>query len=376
MQNKTDSKVRVLHLRQASGGGGGADTVLMDWLRHIDPGRFHTSAAYMQRSGQTVSPILERLSARVIPYQVFPGRRGLDPVQILHLRRFIKDQQVRILHCHCAKSDVIARLLGFLTPGLRLATTLHAWHTHSWRSGLYKRLDLMAVRSFHLVTAVSREIAGEAEAAGVSNVQVLTNGVDLDLWPMREERRSAGGPFTVGFAGRLSREKGIKDFVRVARKVTETLPEVRFLIAGEGPDGETMRSMSAESGLAGQFEYMGLLSREEIRDFYDQLDLLLHPSHSEGTPLSLLEAAARGVPVVATLAGGVGDLFCHGETALLEDPGNVNALAKDVLCLLRDSSMARRLAGAARNHIEQHFNLRDRIRTLETHYLRLIGEAP
>ncbi|BBD09251.1 glycosyltransferase [Desulfovibrio ferrophilus] len=363
----------IMHLRQSSGGGGGADTVIMDWLELLDHERFNGCVAYLHRRDRTVAPILERLDERDIDHYTFPAGRVFDFGQLLRIKSLIRERNVGLLHCHDPKADVYGRLLRLLVPGLKLAVTLHAWHTHSWRSALYKRLDLLAVRGFDLVTAVAQDIADIAIRSGVRGVQAIPNGVNLGRWTLRSPLSGSERPFCVGFVARLSREKGVEDFVNVAQRVVSEVPDVRFCVAGEGPEGERMRSLVNSAGLTERFEFSGFLDEAAMRGLYGSLDVLLHPSHSEGTPMTLLEAAATGVPVVATLVGGVGDVFTDGETACLTRAGDVEGLARSVIGLARDSARAAAQSAAARSAIEHDYDMATRVRLLEGLYLKVLG---
>jgi len=348
----------------------------MNWLELLDHERFNGFVAYLHRRDQSITPILKRLLDRGLGHVAFPGKRVLDIGLLLRLRRLILERKVNVLHCHDPKADVYGRLLRTLVPGLKLAATLHAWHTHSWRSALYKRLDLMAVRGFDLVTAVAQDIADIATSAGVRGVRTIPNGVDLRRWALRSSRAHGEQPFTVGFVARLSREKGIEDFVAVAEQVAREIPEARFCVAGEGPESGQMRSLVARAGLAERFEFTGFLDETGMRNLYASLDVLLHPSHSEGTPMTLLEAAATGVPVVATLVGGVGGMFTDGKTACLSHVGDVPGLARSVIRLARDPEQSAAQSAAARAAVEKDHDMVHRVRLLEGFYRQMIDKGP
>ncbi len=368
-------RIRILHLRQASGGGGGADTVLMDWLGLLDREGFEGAVAYLPRADRGIEPIALRLRERGLTHHVLPGGRLFDPGQFLRLRRLARGGGFDIVHCHDPKADVYGRLLRAAAPGLRLAATLHAWHVHSWRSGWYKRLDLLAVRGFDLVTAVAADIAAEAARAGLRGVHTIPNGVNLARWTPRPPRAGAGdgAPFTVGFAARLSREKGVEDFVAAARRIADAVPGARFVVAGEGPERGRMQALAEAAGLGGAVEFAGFLDEAGMRGLYGALDVLLHPSHSEGTPMSLLEAAAVGTPLVATLVGGVGDVFRDGDTARLLRPGDAAGLAEAVIALARAPQEAGAMAARARAAVERGYDMADRVRLLEALYRDCLG---
>jgi len=355
----------VLHIRSESGGGGGADSVVHDLAAGLKRAGVRVVVCYLYQRGCDISPLLRRLESAGVTAYGLAGRRWLDVGQLRQIVRIIRENEVGVVHCHDYKADFYGVLLRRRFPSLRLVSTAHGWNHTSWKGAVYDGADKLFLRGFDLVIAVSAEIMTVARRWGIVRVRLLQNAVDTECWRREPPLASHGaaGERTVGFVGRFSREKGPLDFVRVAARVAEGTP-CRFVMAGEGPEGERLSDLIGRSGLAARFDLPGQLDRHQLKELYHRLDVLVLPSYSEGIPLSVLEALAMEVPVVATRVGGVGEVVRPGMTGLLCEAGDVEGLASQVTCLLRDRTLAATLSRNGRALVEREFSLRTNVAAL------------
>lgn len=357
--------VTVCHLRTCSGYLGGAESVILATAPRFDPARYVTLMAALAKPGQDLAPVTTAAHMEGLPFVELPGRRIFDPGQFRALLRLLGARKVGILHSHDPKSDLLSWLCGLCLPRLRRVITLHGWVVRpgSRKSAWYLRLDKAVLRRSQAVIAVSAPLADEAKRHGARRVLFLPNAIDPVVWrpaaadPAAWPDLRGDSPFVVGYVGRLSVEKAPRDFLAVARKVADALPGVRFVLAGAGPEEAAVRRDIEALGLTGQVRLLGQLDAAAIRDLAPRLDCLLSPSHTEGLPVSLLEAMAMGVPVVATDVGGVGQIIADGETGLLRPRGDIDGLAEAVLAVARDPALAAGLAGRARKRVVASFSL-------------------
>jgi len=192
----------------------------------------------------------------------------------------------------------------------------------------------------------------------LSRVVVVPNGVDLAQFPgPGAEARSRGrralgldeNALLVGSVGRLEEQKGFGNLVRAAARLLPRFPELGVAIAGEGSLAGTLRDDARRTGLGERLHLPGRIAA--IPDFLAALDLFVLPSHWEGMPLSLLEAMAMGIPVVATGTPGALEIFAGPErVGVAVTIGNDEMLAESIAALLSDREAARALglAGLAR----------------------------
>ena len=136
-----------------------------------------------------------------------------------------------------------------------------------------------------------------------------------------------GEGMTVLFAGDLSEAKGIRDLLEAREQVLEQGVDFRLFFAGSGP-------LEAEISSVEGCSLLGTLSQEDLARWYRAVDLLVLPSHSEGTPLVVMEALCCGTPVLATRVGGIPELIEPGITGELVNPGQPGLLAAKLVDLL------------------------------------------
>lgn len=156
---------------------------------------------------------------------------------------------------------------------------------------------------------------------------------------------------------RLYARKGVTTFLDAAALVVREIPNVRFLVAGAGPEREALERHASTLGLAERVTFVGRKHNlTELPAYYAAADVFaLHTLH-EGLGIVLLEALASGCPVVTTAAGGTVDIVRDGDTGLLVPPGDANAFAAAVIRLLRDPSLRATLRVRARRAAEAAFD--------------------
>ncbi|MBX3438648.1 MAG: glycosyltransferase family 4 protein, partial [Planctomycetaceae bacterium] len=174
----------------------------------------------------------------------------------------------------------------------------------------------------------------------------------------------------VGTAGPLEAAKGLDYFLRAARIVAHSRPDVQFLIAGAGPDESRLRRMVAELKLTGQVTFV-----PNIYDFsysLEAMDIFCLPALKQGLGTIMLEAMALGRPVIATRAGGVDTVVDEGNTGLLVAPSDSDDLARGVLDLLADPARARQIGIRGRDIVGQQFRVDTMVAMTAQLYRRII----
>lgn len=190
-----------------------------------------------------------------------------------------------------------------------------------------------------------------------------SNGVDTKYFrpPTESERafarRTLGvppGAHVVGFAGRLTPDKGVDDLLAAMREVSFADPRAHLLIAGTV---DSVRPLSKKSQLAFSAQWCTPLGHlEDIRTFYWALDVFCLPSYREGMPNASLEAAACGLPVITTRATGCRDSVIDGETGVLVDVGAPDQLASAIMAMLDNADLAELMAKAGRARTVDDFD--------------------
>lgn len=357
--NQRVDKIPVLYLRHGAGSGGGADTIILNTAPLVNQTRFPIIIAYLRKHTENLDAVYQALAKRGFSCLDFPGSSFFDLRQFLDIARVIRENGIRLVHCHDPKSDQYGYLLRFLFPEIKLVSSVHGWVIRRARSRFYVAIDRWLLRRFDAVIAVSDEILKTAARRGIKNIYLIRNSVDAGKWRRTVDRNTLNNAEAprIGYAARISKEKGPLDFVRVAQKVALKYPRAEFHVAGRGPEEDEMKALVRQLGIEKCFHFAGHLDENSVRSFYQNLHVLLLTSYSEGIPLTVLEALAMEIPVVATRVGGVGEAIETGINGLLAEAGDVESLANHVMRVLNDGGWARGLGAAGRQTVENNFSL-------------------
>jgi glycosyltransferase involved in cell wall biosynthesis len=226
-----------------------------------------------------------------------------------------------VVHAHWIPSALVARLAG-------RPIVLQVWGTDVELAKRSPRLVRAVLRSARLVIAASPFLGDAARELGAREVRVIPNGVEIPVSPAEPE-----DPPHVLYAGRLSEEKGILDFV----EATDGLPRV---VVGDGPLRDRVPGAT------------GFVAPAELGAYYDRAAVVCVPSRREGYGVVAREAMAHGRPVVATRAGGLADAVEDEVTGLLVPPADPVALRDAIERLLSDPALRAERGSNARTHAE------------------------
>jgi glycosyltransferase involved in cell wall biosynthesis len=238
-------------------------------------------------------------------------------------RRAARDADV--VHAHWLSAGVAALATG-------KPYVLQLWGTDVELARRAPRLFRPVVRRAALAICASSALAEEARRLGAGEVRVIPSSVRV-----AEHVAEPDEPPHVLYAGRLSPEKGILEFVSATDGVSR-------VIAGDGPLRDQVPGA------------LGMVPRSELGGYYERAAVVCIPSLREGFGMTCLEAMAHGRPVVASATGGLLDLVEDGETGLLVPPGDVAALRSAIERLLADVELRGRLGRGARERVREHFS--------------------
>ncbi len=289
---------------------------------------------------------------------IYPIRErfAFDPSVLAAIRKLVEALDPDIVQTHAVKSHFLIKLTGIQHNRPWIAFH-HGYTRTSRKTQVYNRLDRWSLPSAARVVTVCKPFADHLIRIGVrpERISVQHNSVREFVAPseariqrLREELGIPASTQVLLSVGRLSREKGQADLIEAARLLRNKNPqaEFRFVIAGEGPDRAMLTRIVRENNLESDFVFVGHIS--DIAPYYGLAELVVLPSHSEGSPNVLLEAMAAGRPIVATEVGGVPDIATNEREAILVEKENPSALAEAMDRVRADASLKAKLAEAAR----------------------------
>lgn len=188
-----------------------------------------------------------------------------------------------------------------------------------------------------------------------STVTVIRNGIDIRTWSFLR-RRPRQGPARLLYVGRLEYEKGIQDAIAALPRIRRSHPGTTLHIAGEGTQSTWLAQLARSHRVARSVSFLGTLEHDELLGWLHGADAIVLPSRYEPFGIIALEAAAAGIPLVASTAGGLGEAIVDKVTGLSFEPADVAGLAAAVRNVLDDSSAAQERAEAARDRLTVDFD--------------------
>jgi glycosyltransferase involved in cell wall biosynthesis len=371
--------MRVLHLLEAMGGGTKKHVQLLiagTIERGVEvvlavpyPRPFEAKSALMDYS---FPDFMRSQGVRVDEFHITHGR--IAPVSDLRaffqLLRYFKRNRFDVVHTHSAKAGVLGRMAAHFAG---VPVIVHTPYSLPFRQELnqgasywlYYLIEKILGRWTDVMIATSKAEYREISDSGIialDRVPLIHNCVDLGSYTYQYDSRAKsksdlGWPAdqpVVGTVARISPQKGIQTLLESAPLVREQIPNVRFVIVGEGELRAEIEERMLALGLNGTWTMVG--QRDDYLRFLRAFDVFAFPSLWEGLPYAPIEAMAVGTPVVATAVAGTTDLVSHEETGLLVPARDEKSLAEAIVRVLTNDDLARQLADRGRSFVAASFN--------------------
>ena len=316
----------------------------------------------------------DRLAIRLLGRWGELGRRVRSCRPVLLHAHFATDGLAALPLARALRIPLITSLRGYDVARSR-AAMLRSGRL-SWTLYALRRRRLM--EQGHLFLAVSDALRRSAVGQGYPEARTLThyNGVDLQHYRPGERPPERG---LIVFVGRLVEKKGVAQLLEAFALVNAAVPEARLRIVGDGPLAPALRDRARGLGVAAAVEFAGELPAAAVAAHLRRAWLLAAPSltandgDAEGLPNSVVEAAASGLPVVASDHAGIPEAVEEGETGFIVPEGEVGPLARRMVELLGSSDLRGRMARGARALAEERFDLVRQSARLEAIYDRVRG---
>ena len=378
-------KVKVLHVITRFIAGSGGNTLLS--AVGMDRDRYEVWVAAMPGGPlweQAAEAGVHCVDVRHMKETISPKH---DLLACLELVRLMRRERFTVVHTHCSKAGLIARVAARIA---RVPVVVHTFHIFAAHDGLSRRrrwlylfLDRMARRLAHHYVAVAPRVAQEAvhnRIAPPGKVTVIPSAVALDDIPtttdptVRAELGIDDGAPVVGTVGRIVAQKAPLDFVRMCAEVHKVRPDVHFVMVGD----TTLESAGLEKETHNEAARLGVPIlftgfRADAPRVAAAFDVYCVPSRYEGLGRAVTEAMASGRAVVATAVNGVPDLVEPGCTGLLATPGDPSSMARSVLWLLDHPAEAAAMGAAGRERVRSHFSAEVMCGALDELYSDLVG---
>jgi glycosyltransferase involved in cell wall biosynthesis len=351
---------------------GGPAVIVAELMRGLDPSKFE-QVLITGYCDETEADYLDEVATDIKATRIAGLGRSVSPISdvkafvglVATIRKFNPD----VIHTHTAKAGVLGRLASIIAG--RSATRIHTFHGHllhgyfsGWKVKLVIAIEkFLAGKTDHLI-AIGNEVKNDLLEVGVgkaSQYSVFFPGLPepkaLDKPSLRKELELDPAAIYCTFVGRLTRIKRPDRLLDIASQMVQRGVAVNFLVAGEGELFEECKERARRESLPVTF----LGWRKDIDNLFAASDIAILTSDNEGIPLTLIQAAQAGLPIIAPAVGSISDIVENDVTGFLIAP-QAGAMASALSALVTDSDLRNRLGTAGKARAHEYFSLERMLR--------------
>ena len=346
---------------------GGPAVIVADLMRGLDPNHFQQQliTGYCD---ENEADYLETVATDVHATRIAGLGRSISP--LADLRAFfaliskIRSEKPDVIHTHTAKAGVLGRLAAMMAGSKALR--IHTFHGHllhgyfaGWKIKLVIAIEKYWAKHTNFLIAVGNQVRIDLLAASIgkeSQYRTFFPGLPTPLMINKSDARSSLGlspeKIYCTYVGRLTQIKRPDRLLDIAAIASKQAPALHFLIAGEGELFEKSKARAIAENLP--ITFLGW--RSDIAQIFAASDIAILTSDNEGIPLTLIQAAQAGLPIVAPNVGSIADIVIDGTTGILTSP-NSQEMAVAVLKLVHDVTRRKEFGEAGKIHADQYFSL-------------------
>lgn len=358
---------------------GGTETVVGQLIQRLDRRRFRPMLCCLYEPGV----LGERLIQAGVPVYHSLAAHRWDLGVGVRLLRLLRREQVDVLFIvNQPLTQFWGTWCGLLArvpvriSAIRSTGKINRVHRRLW----INRLTFPWMTRITALSETHRTFLIEREGISPKQLAIIPNGVDLSRFPVDGSAHSLRdalglsdrGP-VVGIVAMLRPEKAHEMFLRTAARVLEQIPSSRFLIVGDGTERSRLESLAETLGIQAQVRFLG--ARDDVPALVSLFDVAVLSSRPvvETVSNAVLEYMAARKPVVVTRVGSLPELIEEGRTGFLVEPGDWQAMAKRIVQLLQDRSLAKRLGQAAQDRVRQQYTVERMVQQYEALFERLLN---
>ncbi|HMS83088.1 MAG TPA: glycosyltransferase family 4 protein [Nitrospira sp.] len=366
---------------------GGAQEVALHVVSHLDRTKYR--AILITGPGGLLTEEAQRIphvEVRILPAL---GRQIYlfdDLAALVQLTTLLRRIRPSIVHTHSSKAGILGRWAAWFAGIPVIIHTIHGYGITPVQSRWVQRLLVMVERMTGWITtqwvAVSKADIRKGRTWRLfrNNVQLVRPGIDprpflklagnSDRNLLRRELGAPAGTRLIGTVACLKPQKAPEDFIEVAKLVSVSHPNVRFVLIGDGELRTTIESLIARYGLHDHVQLTGW--RRDVPAILQALDIFLLTSHWEGLPRVLLEARVVGLPIVATNVGGADEVVVEAAVGALCQAGDIEGMATAVTRILSYGTASANANSAEPPPLPYEFHIDETVRQYQQLYDQLL----
>lgn len=369
---------------------GGAQKQLLSLIRGLDKEKYNLFL-FTAKDGLLINEALAIKNLH-LRRSIFLERRinpFKDLAALIEVGVFIKKNKIQIVHTHSSKAGILGRFAARLANITLIIHTVHGWSFHDYQSRVINYLYLILERisasftSKIIVVSDFDRDKGLKNSVGCKNKYVLIRyGIEASQFEPQEKtgdfRKSLGlkdADLVVGMVACFKPQKAPLDFIKLAKAIKISFPNVKFILIGDGQLYQKVCALIKKLNLENQVILTGW--RRDLSRILSSLDVFVLTSLWEGLPIVILEAMAAKVALVATDTGGIQEIVVNAKSGYLVKPHDLLSLQTKVEALLKDLRHREEFIKAAQAIIHsEEFSLNRMVTDTEKLYSGLLNERP
>lgn len=358
------------------------------WLAGTELGTYNIAKHLAKRGHEihVITSLDEGLPKESVEQGFYVHRIGFPKIRFLRIVVFwlkalllLKRLNSDIVH---AQSTLMG-IVGFLAKKLLEKPYIIYWRgSESYLPWLFKEpISKLILRAADAALALTEDMKTEMQKICSRDVNVIPNGIDLESFedlPIKEAIRGRLGlnndDNLILFVGTFRPVKGLRYLIQAMNIIKQKGTSMRLMLVGYGKERDYLKSLIEGLNLEGYVAFAGKVLNEKVPQYMAAADILVLPSLSEGFPVTILEAMASGLPIVATRVGGLPEIIKDEKNGFLVEPANPEQIADKVLTLLADVSLRQKMSETNRNKVQQ-YSWQNTVGQLEAIYRRVLKDT-
>ena len=334
------------------------------------------------RAGELKTKVLPNLLRAIHPVRDWKAKQSI--------RAAIREFKPDVVHTHSAKGGLLGRYVGWSEKVPAVIHTVHGAPFHPYQSWpareFFRRCEHWAAKRCHRLISVADAMTDQLVTAGVAPREKFTtiySGMDTEPFLRSEETRDEirakyglrDEHVVIGKIARLFHLKGHDDLITAAVQVVKEVPNVRFLLVGDGILREALTNRINSLGLQEHFIFTGLVPPVEVPPLIGAMDALVHTSYREGLARALSQTLIAGKPVVSYDVDGAREVCISNETGFLIPPADTSALSQALAKLTGDADLRSKLGREGQRRFKEQFSHPTMTRQIRHVYEQVLDES-
>ena len=370
---------RVLHIQKVAGIGG-SEKHLLSLLPRLRDFGLIPEMLVLSDPEDHPEPFIEQMKSSGVYTHLMTISGDFDPGLLFKLKNLFCEEKYDLIHTHLIHADLYG-IWAARFAGVKLIVSSRHEASPFRKQYLIRLLSCLSCRQSDCIICISENLKRYTKTIDwlkLTKLRTIYYGLDLNLDSGNSISRKGLSQVkkvpVIGNVARLTEAKGHTTLLQAMPKVLENFPDVKLVIIGDGELREMLKKCQEQLGLTECVEFWGF--KNDPVPLMSEFDVFVHPSRWEGFGLVFLEAMASRLPIVATRVGAIPEIVEHGETGILVDVDDSDALAAGICELLNNPSLARDMGNSGRRRLEEKFTLDKMVEETSEVYFSLLSKLP